>query len=72
MDYFQESSLPKDLSAAAQLCCNALGNSKTKPVVVIIDAVNQVSICSLCSLLRATSLFYILYKIAIRSFTEGA
>ena len=40
--YFQESSLPKDLSAMAQLCSNALSNPNTRPVIVIVDAINQV------------------------------
>ncbi len=39
---FQESSLPKDLSAMAQLCSNALSNPNTRPVIVIVDAINQV------------------------------
>ncbi len=41
---FQPSSLPKDLSAASQLCCHALRNPNTKPAVVVLDAINQVRV----------------------------
>ena len=37
-----DSSMPKDQDSAAQLTCSVLSNAKTKPLIVMVDAVNQV------------------------------
>ncbi|XP_013383728.1 NACHT and WD repeat domain-containing protein 2 [Lingula anatina] len=36
-----DSQLPKDLESASQLCFSILSNTSTKPVVILIDALNQ-------------------------------
>ena len=38
----QESGLPKDMNAAAGLCSSALTNPNTPPIIVLVDAINQV------------------------------
>ena len=38
----QEATMPKNLEACCQLTCGVLSNPKTQPVIVIIDALNQV------------------------------
>ena len=40
---FQESDLPNDVDASAELCCMALSNPATQPIIVIVDALDQVS-----------------------------
>ncbi|XP_013381732.1 TPR repeat-containing protein DDB_G0287407 isoform X2 [Lingula anatina] len=37
----EESQMPKDLEAACQLCMSVLSNTETKPVILVIDALNQ-------------------------------
>ena len=34
--------MPKDLNSSAQMCCSALSNHNIRPVIIIVDAVNQV------------------------------
>ncbi|XP_033641295.1 telomerase protein component 1-like [Asterias rubens] len=38
---FDESTIPKNLEAACQLTYSTLSNPKTKPVIIVIDALNQ-------------------------------
>lgn len=38
----QDSNKPRDLNASAQMCCSALSNINIRPVIIIVDAVNQV------------------------------
>ena len=42
-DVLQESGLPNDVDASAALCCMALSNPATQPIIVIVDALDQVS-----------------------------
>jgi hypothetical protein len=35
--------MPKDLEAVAALCCGVLSNASTQPVIIFIDAINQVN-----------------------------
>ena len=46
MDCFtlQDSNMPRDVNAAAQMCCSMLSNPNTRPLVVIVDALNQVRV----------------------------
>ena len=42
--WLQEDTMPSDIDGIVQLTCGALNNPQTRPVIVFIDAVNQVSI----------------------------
>jgi hypothetical protein len=39
----QDAELPTDMESAVQFCCSALNNTGTKPIIIFIDALNQVS-----------------------------
>ncbi len=39
---FQEKNLPSEMDSIIQLTCGALNNPTTRPIVIFIDAVNQV------------------------------
>lgn len=39
----QNSNMPKDLDSASMMCCSILSNPNTKPLIIFIDALNQVS-----------------------------
>ncbi|XP_064629063.1 TPR repeat-containing protein DDB_G0287407-like isoform X2 [Lineus longissimus] len=41
IDVLNEANMPTDLEATAQFCCSILANTNTKPVVILIDALNQ-------------------------------
>ncbi len=34
--------MPKDLDTASQMCCGSLNNPNTRPLIIIVDAINQV------------------------------
>ncbi|ESO94433.1 hypothetical protein LOTGIDRAFT_232289 [Lottia gigantea] len=42
MEVVKDSNMPKDLDTTAQMCCSMLSNPNTKPVVIFIDAINQI------------------------------
>lgn len=42
LDVMADSTVPCDHTAVAQLSCSAMCNPNTKPVIVFVDAVNQV------------------------------
>ena len=42
--------MPRDLNASAQMCCSALSNINIRPVIIIVDAVNQVSPVTVCEI----------------------
>lgn len=41
MDYINDSNMPKDVNAAAQMCCSMLSNPNTQPLIIVVDALNQ-------------------------------
>ncbi|XP_071951905.1 telomerase protein component 1-like isoform X2 [Antedon mediterranea] len=41
LNIINESKMPKDLETTCQVACSALSNPNTKPVIIIIDALNQ-------------------------------
>ncbi|PIK46898.1 hypothetical protein BSL78_16245 [Apostichopus japonicus] len=41
LDAFNDATAPKNLEATCQLSCGVLSNPKTRPVIVIMDALNQ-------------------------------
>jgi len=43
MRLFQRATMPTSLDMAVQLTCGALTNDNTKPIIIFIDALNQVS-----------------------------
>ncbi|XP_064604560.1 TPR repeat-containing protein DDB_G0287407-like isoform X2 [Liolophura sinensis] len=43
MEVTSESSMPKNLEAAAQMVCSLLSNPNTKPLIIFVDALNQVA-----------------------------
>ena len=47
LEVVPESGLPKSVEACAQLCCMALSNPATPNIVIIVDAVDQVSVESM-------------------------
>lgn len=34
--------MPRDVNAAAQMCCSMLSNPNTQPLIIVVDALNQV------------------------------
>ncbi|XP_033113072.1 telomerase protein component 1-like [Anneissia japonica] len=45
MNVINESKMPKDLETTCQVTCSALSSPNTKPVIIIIDALNQFDEC---------------------------
>ncbi|XP_052774111.1 TPR repeat-containing protein DDB_G0287407-like [Mya arenaria] len=43
MDFINDSNMPRDVNAAAQMCCSMLSNPNTQPVILLVDALNQFS-----------------------------
>ncbi|KAL4235832.1 hypothetical protein ACF0H5_004222 [Mactra antiquata] len=43
MDFVNDSNMPRDVNAAAQMCCSMLSNPNTQPIIIIVDALNQFS-----------------------------
>lgn len=41
MDVANDSNMPKDLDATAQMCCSMLSNPNTRPLIMFVDALNQ-------------------------------
>ncbi|KAK6179484.1 hypothetical protein SNE40_011834 [Patella caerulea] len=43
MEVVKDSNMPKDLDGTAQMCCSMLSNPNTKPIIIFIDALNQIT-----------------------------
>ena len=42
----QDSDMPSDMDTLVQLTCSALNNPSTRPIIIFVDALNQVQ-CTL-------------------------
>ncbi|XP_045158536.2 TPR repeat-containing protein DDB_G0287407-like isoform X2 [Mercenaria mercenaria] len=43
LDFINDSNMPRDVNAAAQMCCSMLSNPNTQPLIIVVDALNQFS-----------------------------